>query len=663
MRRKMVAVTAKTKYTTIPLKDVQLTSGFLAQKQRLIRDKVVPYQWKALNDEIPGAEPSHAIQNFRIAAGEAEGEFRGMVFQDSDVAKWLEAAAYILAAEPDEHLEQLADGVIDLIERAQRPDGYLNTCFILSKPNKEWTNVAEYHELYCAGHMLEAAIAYHQATGKRKLLDVMLRFVDHIDAKFGPEEGKLKAYPGHQEIELALVKLHRLTGEERYLQLAKYFIDERGQEPNYFKLERETMEEDMNRHVFDKVDLDYYQAHKPVRQQTEAIGHAVRALYMYSAMIDIAVETGDTELIQVCERLWDNVTKRQMYITGGVGSSAFGEAFTFDYDLPNSTAYAETCASIALVFFAWRMLQLQPKSEYADVMERALYNGVLSGISADGEGFFYVNPLEVHPETCQNRYDHRHVKATRQRWFTCACCPPNLARLLTSIGQYVYLQGGNHIYVNLYTDSRAELVLENTVVSITQSTNYPWEGTVGIRISCPKPQRFVLALRIPGWCRAYTITVNGEQLNDQAVEDGYLSIDREWQSGDEVTLEMPMPVEKMRAHPKIRANAGKVCLQRGPLVYCLEEEDNGGELHNVFLTASTEFQARFDEDLFDGIVVIEGDAYRITDSDWGNGLYRPSPSKANRFRIKAIPYYSWANRRVGEMRVWINALESLDLMS
>jgi len=490
----------------ISLKDIKLNNGLLGIKNRQVSDTVIPYQWKLLNDKIPNVEPSHAIENFRIATGENDGEFKGMVFQDSDVAKWLEAVAYSLSTDPDESLEKQADSVIELIEKAQKPDGYLDTYFIVAKPNKEWTNLAECHELYCAGHMLEAAVAYFQATGKKKFLNVMIRFVDHIENKFGSEEGKLKGYPGHQVIELALIKLYRITGEKKYLKLAKYFVDERGQEPNYFKQEWENGDKTVHRHIFEKMDLDYLQVHKPVREQETAVGHVVRALYMYSGMVDVAVETGDTDLIEVCQRLWKNVTRKQMYITGGVGSSAHGEAFTFDYDLPNDTAYAETCAAIALVFFAWRMLQLKPKAEYADVMERALYNGVLSGMSEDGKSFFYVNPLEVVPEVCEKRNDHKHVKPVRQKWFGCACCPPNLARLLTSIGQYIYLYNDSKIYVNLYTGSTAEFNISGESIIITQETNYPWGGSVRFNIKCSQPHYFTLGLRIPGWCRKPILT-------------------------------------------------------------------------------------------------------------------------------------------------------------
>jgi Uncharacterized protein conserved in bacteria len=373
----------------VSLKNVKIDDNFWSEYQKLVKEVVIPYQWEALNDNVPDADPSYAIKNFRIAAGEEQGEFGGMVFQDSDVAKWLEAVAYSLTINPDPELEALADKTIDLIAKAQQPDGYLNTYFTIKSPDKKWTNLQECHELYCAGHMMEAAAAYYHATGKKKLLDVMCRFADHIAAVFGVEPGKLKGYDGHQEIELALVKLYKATGNEKYLKLSKYFIDERGQEPYFFEEEwrKRNKISFWSNSVSEKPNESYHQSHKPVREQSEAVGHAVREVYMCTGMADIAAETGDKELFEACKRLWDNIVNRQMYITGGIGSTNHGEAFSFDYDLPNDTIYAETCASVGLIFFAHRMLQIEAKGNYADVMERALYNTVISGMAKDGRHF------------------------------------------------------------------------------------------------------------------------------------------------------------------------------------------------------------------------------------------------------------------------------------
>lgn len=655
----------KNNLKTVPLKHVRLGNGLLGRKNELIRKEVLPYQWKALNNDIPGADQSNAVENFRIAAGESQGEFAGLVFQDSDLYKWLEATAYSLATHPEKKLEDLSDNVIDLIEKAQQPDGYLNTYFTIAEPEKRWTNLAECHELYCAGHLIEAAVAYYQATGKRKLLDIAVRLADHIDGKFGPDPGKLRGYPGHQEIELALVKLFEVTGDDKYIRLARYFLEERGREPHYFDLEWEKRgrtgfwpssgtEPDRGK--------EYFQAHKPVLEQETAVGHAVRALYMYSAMADMAAyvlaETGDRSWVAACRRLWENVTGKQLYITGGVGADAYSEAFTFDYDLPDDTAYTETCAAIALVFFAWRMLQLQPAAEYADVMEKALYNGILSGIAEDGKSFFYVNPLAVHPETCAKRYDHRHVKTVRQKWFGCACCPPNLARLFASIGGYIYLYNNERIYINLYTNNTARCRIKDREVTLTQKTNYPWEEKVRIEISSPEATRFTLALRLPGWCKRPAVSVNGEEIALAGImENGYALIGREWKNGDTVELTLAMPVEKMAAHPGVKENAGKIALQRGPVVYCLEEVDNGANLHNLVISTETGFTTEFAEDFPGKVVVIKGEAFRTVETGWENELYRPLSRQREKVGIKAVPYYTWGNRSPGEMRVWIRALD------
>ena len=378
------------------LSAVKITGGFWSRLQELVRTQVIPYQWEALNDRIEGAAPSHCMENFKVAAGQREGSFGGCVFQDSDFAKWIEAVGYSLTIHPDPELEKTADEAIDLVCSAQQPDGYLNTYYIINGLEDRFTNLAHNHELYCLGHLMEGAIAYYQATGKDKLLNAVRRYADLVDSLFGAEEGKLQGYPGHEIIEMALVKLADVTGEERYLRLAKYFIDQRGQEPNYF---REEIEKSGKPWGWAKspFGLQYYQAGKPVREQTAAEGHAVRAVYLYSGMADVARKTGDESLWNACRTLWDSIVRRRMYVTGSIGSAHYGESFTFDYDLPNDSVYGETCAAIGLVFFARRMLETEAKGEYADVMEQALYNGVISGMSLDGRSFFYVNPLEVLP--------------------------------------------------------------------------------------------------------------------------------------------------------------------------------------------------------------------------------------------------------------------------
>lgn len=637
------------------VKDVRIeASSFWGERVRVVREVGLPYQWTALNDAVPGASPSHAIENLRVAAGRTPGQFHGMVFQDSDLAKWLEAVGYQLAVQPDPDLEKAADGIIDLIAEAQDADGYFNTYFIVAEPSKRWTNLRDWHELYCAGHLIEAAVAYYQATGKRRLLDVAIRLADHIDSVFGPEQGKKRGYPGHEEIELALVKLYRVSGEERYLRLAKFFIDERGRQPNYFSIEAEARGDRAVPGWLNESSYRYWQAHKPVREQTTAEGHAVRAMYLFSGMADVAVETDDDELLSVCRRLWDNVADRRMYVTGAIGSSAHGEAFTFDYDLPNDTAYAETCASIGLVMWAQRMLQHDLDSRYGDVMERALYNTVLSGMSLDGTRYFYVNPLEVWPEACDNRRDLSHVKYERQPWFGCACCPPNVMRIIGSLGSYAFSQGENEICVHLYVAGRANLKAGAQNVALTLTTGYPDGEQVCIEVAPERDSEFVLALRIPGWCEGARADVNGTPIDiGQITHSGYARIKRRWSSGDRVELTFPMPVQRLRSNPAVRGTAGMVALQRGPIVDRLEEVDNGPNLAALSLPVEAELQSSFDPELMGGTVIITGNAKRDDHTGWTGGLYSRDRVETRVVPFKAIPYWKWANRQAGEMRVWI----------
>ncbi|QDP39470.1 glycoside hydrolase family 127 protein [Radiobacillus deserti] len=630
---------------------VTITDKFWKERMEVIRNQVLPYQWDALNDRLPDTEPSHAIENFQIAAGEKTGEFYGMVFQDSDVAKWLEAVAYSLENNPDENLENIADEVIDLLERAQGEDGYLNTYYTVKEPDKRWTNVRDNHELYCAGHLMEAAVAYYKATGKEKFLHMMCRYADYIGTVFG-EEG-IKGYPGHQEIELALVKLYDVTGNDKYLNLSKFFIDERGKLPHYFELEKENRGD--TQPFWFHNDHAYSQAHLPVREQKEAVGHAVRAVYMYTAMADLASRTNDESLKRACETLWENVTQKQMYITAGIGSMEFGEAFSFDYDLPNDISYTETCASIGLVFWAKRMLELQAHHTYADVMERALYNGTISGMDLSGKKFFYVNPLEVQPEACEKRHEKKHVKPVRKTWFGCACCPPNIARLIASIGEYIYTQSENALFVHLYMGNQTKVNVAGQQIDITQQTNYPWDGSVSLTVSPETEANFTIALRIPGWARHASIKVNGEVMDyGELVKDGYVYINRTWKEMDSIQLDIEMTIERIQTNPLVRANIGKVAIQRGPIVYCLEEVDNGKNLPSIFLPRDAELTATYDEHLLNGVVVITGKAERINQNAWGSDLYRPARQTRDIVTMKAIPYYAWCNREAGEMIVWVN---------
>jgi uncharacterized protein len=639
-------------FEPISLKKSKINDSFWSEYVKLVQDVVIPYQWEALNDNIADAEPSYAIKNFKVAAGELEGEFGGMVFQDSDLAKWLEAVGYSLAIHPDKKLEQMADSVIDLIGKAQMDDGYINTYFTLKAPDKRWTNLWECHELYCAGHMIEAAVAYYNATGKRKFLDIMCRFADYIDTVFGPEPEKLRGYPGHEEIELALVKLYKVTGNEKYLNLSKYFIDERGKEPNYFieEWEKRGHYSHWTKGPVSTPDTSYNQAHVPVREQKEAVGHSVRAVYLYTAMADLAAETGDVKLLEACRNLWQDIVKKKMYITGGIGSTVHGEAFTFAYDLPNDTVYAETCASIGLIFFAHRMLQIEAKSEYADVIERALYNVVTSSMALDGAHFFYVNPLDVWPEASKKNPGRRHVKPVRQKWFGCACCPPNVSRLLASLGQYIYTQNEDSIYAHLYIGGESEFEIKNQKVKLMQNNNYPWSGNISFKVSTENSLQFTLALRIPVWCRKHKISINGCEFNPEYA-DGYALINAEWENGDSVELELDMPVEFLVANPKVRANCGKIALQRGPLVYCIEEADNGANLSALSICTDAELTEGTDSELPEGTVTLESKGFRTSDDSVE--LYSSLSDKDVPVNIKAVPYFVWGNRKPGEMLVWV----------
>ena len=636
----------------LPLTGMQVTDRFFAPRIDLVRTQMLPYQWEALNDRLKDTEPSHCIENFRIAAGISRGEYHGMVFQDSDLYKWLEAVAYQLAVRPDLSLREAADSAIRLIGQAQTPEGYLNTYYQTHPDEKRFSNLQNNHELYCAGHLIEAAVAFAQAVGDTRLLDVARRYADLIDRVFGPEEGKLHGYPGHEIIEMALVRLFRLTGEERYLRLARYFIDQRGQAPLYFE---EEARRDGNRDfVWNETFMryQYYQAGKPVREQTEAEGHAVRAVYLYSGMADVAVETGDQTLFEACRTLFDNIVSRRMYITGAIGSTHVGEAFTYDYDLPNESVYAETCAQIGLCFFAQRMLNSEMDGRYADVIERALYNSVLSGMSLDAKRFFYVNPLEVVPEACEKDDRLRHVKPQRQKWFGCACCPPNLARFLGSLPSYAFSAGGDTLYMHLYIGGEVRVALAHAEIHLSVESDYPWDGRV--RLTVHTPGEYGIAVRISGWCRGYELKVNGESVSSEPVR-GYVSLNRVWREEDMVELNLKMPVTLMRANPAVRADTGKLCVVRGPLVYSLEEADNGKDLHLLRLPLQTAFEVHDEPQLLGGIRTIRCNAFRRSKSFAEGQLYAPvcGAEEMTETQLTWIPYFAWANREPGEMAVWI----------
>lgn len=642
------------------LHKLKINDPFLGQYQRLVRDVVIPYQWDALNDRVTEAEPSHAITNFRIAAGLEEGEFYGMVFQDSDVAKWLEAVAWSLCQKPDAELEKTADEVIDLVAAAQCEDGYLNTYFTVKAPGERWTNLAECHELYCAGHMIEAGVAYFQGTGKRRLLEVVCRLADHIDTVFGPGENQLHGYPGHPEIELALMRLYDVTQEPRYMALVKYFIEERGAQPHFYDIEYEKRGRTSHWNTYGPAwmvkDKAYSQAHQPLSEQQTATGHAVRFVYLMAGMAHLARLSHDEGKREDCLRLWNNMAQRQLYITGGIGSQSSGEAFSSDYDLPNDTVYAESCASIGLMMFARRMLEMEADSQYADVMERALYNTVLGGMALDGKHFFYVNPLEVHPTTLAFNHIYDHVKPIRQRWFGCACCPPNIARILTSLGHYIYTARPEALFINLYVGNDIAIPVGDRALQLRISGNYPWHEKVNIDITSPVAVTHTLALRLPDWCENPAVTLNGEAVSGD-VSRGYLYLTRNWQEGDALTLTLPMPVRRLYGNPQVRQQAGKVAIQRGPLVYCLEEADNGSGLHNLSLPADSEFRVFEGTGIFAHKMLIQAQGVAHLPCNTASQAlwqYDRSPVKPESRTLTFIPWFSWANRGEGEMRIWVD---------
>lgn len=638
--------------SSISLKDIHITDKFWNKYVHLVKDVIIPYQWDILNDRLENVETSHCIENFRIAAGEKEGEFQGAVFQDTDVAKWLEAVGFALSYERDEKLEALADETIDLIGRAQQEDGYLNTYFTIKEPGRRWSNLMEGHELYTAGHMIEAAVAYYEATGKRKFLDIMIKFADLICKTFGPQDGQIHGYPGHQEIELALVKLYRVTGKKEYLELAKYFIDVRGVGENYFLEEEKRPGHRQIFPEFTNYDPKYSQSHEPARQQKTAEGHAVRANYMYTAMADLAYEYQDQELEETCQRLWDNMVHRRMYLTGSVGSSGLLERFTTDYDLPNDTNYSETCASIGLAMFGKRMADMEKDASYMDVVEKALYNTVLSGIAMDGKSFFYVNPLEVWPANCIPRTSREHVKPVRQKWFGVACCPPNITRTLASIGQYIYFQEENQIYINLYISNEARIQIQDIPFHIQMEGNFPWENKLKFTVAGEKETDAVLAFRVPSYARNFHIKRNGQEENMQ-VDHGYVKIEgKVYQDTFEISFDAPPSF--VHANPQVREDCAKTAIVKGPLVYCLEETDNGDDLAAILVDTSQTPQETYEEQLLGGCSVIHLDGKKISSRGWENGsLYQETPVILEDVKLTLVPYCYWGNRKTGEMLVWM----------
>lgn len=618
--------------------------GFIGQYQKLVREVVIPYQYSVLNDELPDVEKSHVIDNFRNAAAAVRGEdtkdgFYGMVFQDSDAGKWIEAAAYSLQNCPDKELEKTVDEFIDIIADAQEENGYLNTYFTIKDKEKRWTNLLEAHELYTAGHLIEGACAYYEATGKRKFLDVMIKNVKHIYNHFVTENHE--GFPGHPEIELALLKLYRITGDRDCLELCKKFIDTRGVNTDFYKQEK--AKRDWTVWGNNAEDNYYQQSNAPVRELEKATGHAVRAVYLYTAMADLSGETDDEELFAACERLWQDITERKTYITGAIGSTVHGEAFSTDYDLPSDTAYAETCASIGLMFFAARMLEKEVDGRYSDMMERAFYNTVLAGMQLDGKRFFYVNPLEVVPGISGVIATHWHARPQRPGWYGCACCPPNVARLISSFGQYAYGENEDTAFCHLFAGGKVEF---SNGMKLTCETRYPYGFAVTYKIE----KGGKLAVRIPSWSESYLVLLNKKPVRTEKIK-GYVYI--EVADGDTLIITLDDSIKTNYPNTVIHDLSGKVALSRGPLVYCFEGVDNDNDVLSIALKSGGKAIVTEISDLPCDSIAIGVEAVRKTSPA---GLYSFTPPLIEQIAAVGVPYYIWGNRGENQMRVWMDEI-------
>lgn len=609
-------------------------------------------------------ESTGRVKNFEMAAARS-GKFCTIYpFDDTDVYKTIEGASFSLSLIPDEELSAYLDTLIEKIGLAQEPDGYLYTARTINPleahawaGKERWEKEREHsHELYNAGHLYEAAAAHYHATGKRNLLDIALKNADLVCSVFGHDRRHVA--PGHEVIEMGLVKLYEITGRERYLETAKYFIEERGHYSGYDSTSRDPYKNGA-----------YWQDHVPVVDQQEAVGHAVRAGYLYSAVADVAALTGDRDFLNAIDRIWTNVVEKKIYVQGGIGAVGSGERFGDNYELPNATAYNETCAAIANVFWNQRMFLLHGEAKYIDVLEKSLYNALLSGVGMDGKSFFYTNAMEV-----KNSFTHSDLERSRSGWFPCSCCPTNVTRLIPSIPGYMYAQRENMLYVNLYASSKTNIDLPAGRVEVMQENNYPWDGGLRFEINPQKALTFNLLLRIPGWAREevipsklyafaeptrehVTIKVNGNAFPVD-LQHGYAVINRKWKKGDVVELTLPMPVRRVVSAEELVINTGRIALQRGPIVYCAEWPDNGGKTSNIILPRSAQLRPVFKPDVLNGVLVLEGEAIGVVVSDGGRAVSsQPQP-------FTAIPYYAWAHRGEGEMVIWIpEKISGIDLLT
>lgn len=607
-------------YRSVLYSDVEITGGFWQKRQKLNREVTT----KAVMNRFMDTGRFAAF-----ACDWREGEKnKPHIFWDSDIAKWIEGAAYLIRKSPEPELEKVVEETIDQIEINQDKNGYVNSYFTRIEPSKRWTERWS-HELYCAGHLMEAAVAWKESTGRDRFLQIMCRYADYIYRVFVEEDSASFSTPGHEEIELALVKLYHAIGNEKYLALSRYFLNKRG-----------ANDKDNENHTKDICSQYEHQNHLPVRQQFTAEGHSVRAGYLYSAMADIAREDGDETLKSACERLFDNIVNKRMYITAGVGSTHIREAYTADYHLPNETAYTETCASIALAYFARRMMLLNPDRKYADVIERILYNGFLSGTSLDGKSFFYSNPLEINVGC---RYCHPSSRdwdwlpaIQRNEVFNCSCCPPNIIRFVASVGEYMLTENDETVYLHQFMNAKANA----GGAEINVETCYPEEGEIRIRTQGLAGRK--LAVRIPGWCEEFSITTSNEMINGYAVMNP--------KDGEEIVLRLQMTPRLIEANPYVNDDAGKVAVMRGPVVYCMEGVDNGDRIQDCYLDANAEFTETASE-LY-GMPVLTVDGFEHPEPD-GNWLYRRFQNELKPRRLTLIPYYAFANRGESDMRVWI----------
>jgi len=643
---------------TVTFTQVKLTDDFWLPRIRTNHTVTIPASFER-------CESTGRVRNFEMAAAHSGKFCTTFPFDDTDIYKTIEGASYSLSLFPDKKMESYIDSLILKVARAQEPDGYLYTARTIDPQHPHaWSGIKRWekerqlsHELYNAGHLYEAAAAHYYATGKKNLLDIALKNADLVCSVFGPD--KLHVAPGHEVVEMGLVKLYRITGKQEYLQTASFFIGERGHYNGYDTSSKDPWKNGA-----------YWQDDKPVTEQYAAEGHAVRAAYLYSAMADVAALTGDAKLLGAIDTIWENMAGRKIYVQGGTGAIGNGERFGNDYELPNATAYNETCAAIANVYWNYRMFLLHGDSKYMDLLEKILYNGLISGVGLDGKSFFYTNAMQI-----RSNFTHADMEAGRSGWFDCSCCPTNMTRLLPSIPGYMYAQKDDDIYVNLFANSNATLKIHDRPLSILQQNNYPWDGALAFTIQPVKQEDFALKIRIPGWARgkamptdlyvfrnpspeAVEIKLNGKPL-DYTVENGYAVIRRTWTKNDRIELTLPMEIKKVLANnPLLKDDLGKVALQRGPLMYCAEWKDNNGSTSTLILPRESSLQPVFEKDLLNGVMVLKGDAYQVAIDPSGVNIHTEKKT------ITAIPYYTWANRGKGEMTVWLpEKVKSADLIT